>query len=130
MDQISLTEVIVFSVHPYSNFWLNFIDKEKRQANTLEHKFYISLLIDQEMKQNRKLDRKVNNQKERTEKLGLNSSTSLFYITVPSREEIASYFFDTRYFISYGNTNRVQCLHIRKNSLSTSTALKGIELFH
>lgn len=125
-----MTEVIVFSVHPYSNFWLNIIDKEKRQANTLEHKFYISLLIDQEMKQNRKLDRKVNNQKERTEKLGLNSSTLLFYITVPSREEIASYFFDTRYFISYGNTNRVQCLHIRKNSLSTSTALKGIELFH
>ena len=82
------------------------------------------------MKQNRKLDRNVNNQKERTEKLGLNSSTSLFYITMPSREEIASYFFDTRYFISYGNTNRVQCLHIRKNSLSTSTALKGIELFH
>lgn len=95
MDQISLTEVIVFSVHPYSNFWLNFIDKEKRQANTLEHIFYFSLLIDQEMKQNRKLDRKVNNQKERTEKLGLNSFTSLFYITVPSREEIASYFFLT-----------------------------------
>lgn len=95
MDQISLTEVIVFSVHPYSNFWLNFIDKEKRQANTLEHIFYFSLLIDQEMKQNRKLDRKVNNQKERTEKLGLNSFTSLSYITVPSREEIASYFFLT-----------------------------------
>ena len=90
-----MTEVIVFSVHPYSNFWLNFIDKEKRQANTLEHKFYISLWIDQEMKQNRKLDRKVNNQKEQTEKLGLNSFTSLFYITVPSREEIASYFFLT-----------------------------------
>lgn len=90
-----MTEVIVFSVHPYSNFWLNFIDKEKRQANTLEHKFYISLWIDQEMKQNRKLDRKVNNQKEQTEKLGLNSLTSLFYITVPSREEIASYFFLT-----------------------------------
>ena len=84
--------MIVFSVHPYSNFWLNFIDKEKRQANTLEHKFYISLL---KMKQNRKLDRKVNNQKEQTEKLGLNSFTSLFYITVPSREEIASYFFLT-----------------------------------
>ena len=93
MDQISLTEVIVFSVHPYSNFWLNFIDKEKRQANTLEHIFYISLLIDQEMKQNRKLDRKVNNQKEQTEKLGLNSFTSLFYITVPRQH--ASYFFLT-----------------------------------
>ena len=93
MDQISLTEVIVFSVHPYSNFWLNFIDKEKRQANTLEHIFYISLLIDQEMKQNRKLDRKVNNQKEQTEKLGLNSSTSLFYITMPRQH--ASYFFLT-----------------------------------